>query len=180
MINSTFLSVKNSETLSDGATSSAEGYARLDEDGEGALFVKFSRSPESPYWIVGTDYENYSVVWSCKDITERDSYRKLLGVDEVCGLNISCRTVLGAVQKAGAVDERKRGGRWGSSREQFECRSVRTNGTRWERVRQKSIVFVKSFLFNKSLHLSSECTKTAAVIYSFQCLLEVTQKIMTH
>lgn len=29
----------------------------------------------APYWVLGTDYENYSVVWACNNIDESSSTR---------------------------------------------------------------------------------------------------------
>merc|ERR1711946_104011 len=34
----------------------------------GVTFTSFEYSPtDSPYWVLGTDYTSYAVVWSCSD-----------------------------------------------------------------------------------------------------------------
>jgi apolipoprotein D and lipocalin family protein len=48
---------------------SISGYARVESSGK--LLVRFPVIPvqiDSNYWVLGTDYENYSVVYSCTDI----------------------------------------------------------------------------------------------------------------
>jgi len=50
-----------------------QGTARVvDGDGKAKLGVRFPSVPfagEAPYWVLDTDYDNYSVVWSCNDLT---------------------------------------------------------------------------------------------------------------
>lgn len=51
-----------------GRDSSAVGRATLGKDDPAKLSVKFSKyQPAGPYWILDTDYETYSLVWSCSD-----------------------------------------------------------------------------------------------------------------
>lgn len=52
------------------ADSSIEGVARFVDSSknEGKLLVRFPLSPEGNYWVIGTDYDNYAIVWSCTDI----------------------------------------------------------------------------------------------------------------
>ncbi|XP_049949697.1 apolipoprotein D-like isoform X2 [Schistocerca serialis cubense] len=61
--------VNNTMTnLVTGRTQSIKGRARLaNNTSDARLVVIFSSvgSFEAPYWILGTDYDNYSVVWSC-------------------------------------------------------------------------------------------------------------------
>nr|CAD7425848.1 unnamed protein product [Timema monikensis] len=43
-----------------------KGSASLDSDsGEAKFLVKFGGIVTAPYWVLGTDYTSYSVVWSC-------------------------------------------------------------------------------------------------------------------
>ncbi|XP_063992620.1 apolipoprotein D-like [Diachasmimorpha longicaudata] len=51
-----------------GSPSSIEGSARIvDANDPGKLEVRFSLSPvKGSYWILDTDYESYSAVWSCQ------------------------------------------------------------------------------------------------------------------
>ncbi len=45
------------------------GYAEVpDPEEPGALEVHFPGSPAATYWVIGTDYENYASVYSCKDL----------------------------------------------------------------------------------------------------------------
>ncbi|XP_059474892.1 apolipoprotein D-like [Neocloeon triangulifer] len=47
------------------------GYAEVDSDsGEGKLLVSFPSVGQygSPYWILGTDYTSYTVVWACGEV----------------------------------------------------------------------------------------------------------------
>nr|XP_023016063.1 uncharacterized protein LOC111505480 [Leptinotarsa decemlineata] len=54
-----------------GIHSSIEGNAnQISRTEEAKLTVNFPSLPvnfDAPYWIIGTDYDNYSVVWSCND-----------------------------------------------------------------------------------------------------------------
>ncbi|KAI4494126.1 hypothetical protein M0802_009160 [Mischocyttarus mexicanus] len=54
-----------------GVAMSIEGYARFEgPSNESKLLVTFPSVPfagEAPYWVIGTDYENYAVVWSCRN-----------------------------------------------------------------------------------------------------------------
>ncbi|XP_023024212.1 apolipoprotein D [Leptinotarsa decemlineata] len=58
--------------ISSGNSSSAEGNARLASDtGEAKLLVQFPSNPvkrEAPYWVLSTDYNTYSIVWSCGEM----------------------------------------------------------------------------------------------------------------
>ncbi|XP_013176156.1 PREDICTED: apolipoprotein D-like [Papilio xuthus] len=53
-----------------GSTNEIKGYATKEsgEADEAKLSVYFPKMPiniAAPYWIVGTDYDSYSVIWSC-------------------------------------------------------------------------------------------------------------------
>ncbi|PNF27250.1 hypothetical protein B7P43_G05299 [Cryptotermes secundus] len=54
-----------------GIRSTIEGEVRLiGRTDESKLSVKFPSLPvlvDAPYWVLGTDYENYAVVWSCSN-----------------------------------------------------------------------------------------------------------------
>ncbi|XP_045478258.1 uncharacterized protein LOC123683308 [Harmonia axyridis] len=62
-----------------GKKSSIEGSAKAaSSSGEGKFAVNFPGrgfQADAPYWVLETDYENYSVVWSCVDITPPISAR---------------------------------------------------------------------------------------------------------
>uniref|UniRef100_A0A674I8S1 Apolipoprotein D n=1 Tax=Terrapene triunguis TaxID=2587831 RepID=A0A674I8S1_9SAUR len=60
------IKVINQELRSDGTINLIEGEA-VQRDGEPAkLSVSFYWAmPSSPYWVLATDYENYSMVYSC-------------------------------------------------------------------------------------------------------------------
>ncbi|XP_074545354.1 apolipoprotein D-like [Halichoeres trimaculatus] len=62
--------VLNKELLADGSTSSISGSAWAKDPSEPAkLQVSFfENSPPAPYWVLSTDYENYSLVYSCTDL----------------------------------------------------------------------------------------------------------------
>ncbi|KAK5889287.1 hypothetical protein CesoFtcFv8_015303 [Champsocephalus esox] len=62
--------VLNSELLSDGTISSINGSATAKDPSEPAkLQVSFFEyAPPAPYWVLSTDYENYSLVYSCTDL----------------------------------------------------------------------------------------------------------------
>ncbi|XP_006884345.1 PREDICTED: apolipoprotein D [Elephantulus edwardii] len=61
------IQVINQEIRDDGSLNQIEGEATVPDASEPAkLGVKFSwLMPISPYWVLDTDYENYSVVYSC-------------------------------------------------------------------------------------------------------------------
>ena len=45
------------------------GSARPTNGTSGQLGVTFPVAPaEAPYWVLDTDYDNYSVVWSCTNL----------------------------------------------------------------------------------------------------------------
>ncbi|XP_052084767.1 apolipoprotein D-like isoform X1 [Mytilus californianus] len=51
-----------------GRPSEAVGRATLGETEPAKLSVKFSRfQPAGAYWVLDTDYDTYSLVWSCSD-----------------------------------------------------------------------------------------------------------------
>lgn len=48
---------------------------------EGKLNVAFRKATpgtESNYWILGTDYENYAIVWNCKNSDNQSAGRVIL------------------------------------------------------------------------------------------------------
>ncbi|XP_026684260.1 uncharacterized protein LOC103515899, partial [Diaphorina citri] len=55
-----------------GITSNIEGEIRVFERSDTSkFFIKFPSLPmpmDAPYWILGTDYDNFAVVWSCIDL----------------------------------------------------------------------------------------------------------------
>ncbi|XP_029473223.1 apolipoprotein D [Rhinatrema bivittatum] len=57
----------NQQTLSDGSTNKIEGVATQANPNEPAkLGVKFFWfMPSAPYWVLSSDYENYSLIYSC-------------------------------------------------------------------------------------------------------------------
>ncbi|XP_042354248.1 apolipoprotein D-like [Plectropomus leopardus] len=62
--------VLNKELLADGTISSISGSAWSKDPAEPAkLQVSFfENSPPAPYWVLSTDYDNYSLVYSCTDL----------------------------------------------------------------------------------------------------------------
>lgn len=54
-----------------GVASSIEGIGRkTGRDGDSKLIVTFPSLPlpvDAPYWVLGTDYDSYAVVWSCNN-----------------------------------------------------------------------------------------------------------------
>ncbi|KAL0966821.1 hypothetical protein UPYG_G00300570 [Umbra pygmaea] len=67
--------VLNRELRAENIASSTTGYAKPKDSSEPAkLEVTFSEgSPPSPYWVLSSDYEGHSLVYSC---TEIDAYIK--------------------------------------------------------------------------------------------------------
>ncbi|XP_051985278.1 apolipoprotein D-like [Xyrauchen texanus] len=60
--------VLNEELLADGTINSIEGTAQIVDASEPAkLEVLFPGSPPAPYWVLATDYDNYSLVYGCAD-----------------------------------------------------------------------------------------------------------------
>ncbi|XP_069672058.1 apolipoprotein D-like [Periplaneta americana] len=64
------VSIVNRQTSSlTGIRSTIEGVVRLvGRTDESKLSVRFPSLPvlvDAPYWVLGTDYDNYAVVWSC-------------------------------------------------------------------------------------------------------------------
>ncbi|XP_031720916.1 apolipoprotein D-like [Anarrhichthys ocellatus] len=62
--------VFNSELLADGTVSSISGSATAKNPSEPAkLQVSFfENAPHAPYWVLSTDYDNYTLVYSCTDL----------------------------------------------------------------------------------------------------------------
>ncbi|KAM6990070.1 apolipoprotein D-like [Tautogolabrus adspersus] len=62
--------VLNQELLADGTINSISGSAWAKDASEPAkLLVSFFEfSPPAPYWVLSTDYDNYSLVYSCTDL----------------------------------------------------------------------------------------------------------------
>ncbi|XP_053186138.1 apolipoprotein D-like [Scomber japonicus] len=62
--------VLNKELLADGTTNSISGSARAKDPSEPAklLVSFFENSPPAPYWVLSTDYDSYSLVYSCTDL----------------------------------------------------------------------------------------------------------------
>ncbi|XP_014269584.1 apolipoprotein D-like [Maylandia zebra] len=61
--------VHNAELLSDGTVNSIEGVAKVKEPSQPAvLSVNFFKGvADGPYWVLSTDYQSYSLVYSCSD-----------------------------------------------------------------------------------------------------------------
>lgn len=60
-----YFSVVNAEYLDTGKWNSVEGKAYCESSGDGHCHVKFPKSPWGQYNVLDTDYNNYSVVYSC-------------------------------------------------------------------------------------------------------------------
>ncbi|XP_075875865.1 apolipoprotein D-like [Nelusetta ayraudi] len=62
--------VLNRELLADGTINSISGSAMSKDPFEPAklLVTFFENSPPAPYWVLSTDYDNYSLVYSCTDL----------------------------------------------------------------------------------------------------------------
>ncbi|KAM3838345.1 apolipoprotein D-like [Diretmus argenteus] len=63
------VSVRNAELLSNGQVNSIEGVAKVKDPSEPAILdVSFFKgAPGAPYWVLSTDYQSYSLVYSCSD-----------------------------------------------------------------------------------------------------------------
>ncbi|XP_068566337.1 gamma-glutamyl hydrolase-like [Cebidichthys violaceus] len=61
--------VRNEELLSNGKRNSIEGVARVKNSSQPAILgVSFFKGvPDGPYWVLSTDYQSYSLVYSCTD-----------------------------------------------------------------------------------------------------------------
>ncbi|XP_063768491.1 gamma-glutamyl hydrolase-like isoform X2 [Eleginops maclovinus] len=61
--------VHNAELLSNGKINSIEGVAKVKNSTQPAILdVSFFKGvPDSPYWVLSTDYQSYSLVYSCAD-----------------------------------------------------------------------------------------------------------------
>ncbi|XP_036376281.1 apolipoprotein D-like [Megalops cyprinoides] len=59
--------VVNAELLSDGIVNEIVGTARVKDPSQPAILEVsfFEGAPSAPYWVLSTDYENYSLVYSC-------------------------------------------------------------------------------------------------------------------
>ncbi|KAK9979176.1 hypothetical protein ABG768_012620 [Culter alburnus] len=61
--------VRNDELLANGTINFIEGTAKIVDASEPAkLEVSFFEyAPPAPYWVLATDYDNYTLVYSCSD-----------------------------------------------------------------------------------------------------------------
>lgn len=61
--------VRNAELLSNGKINSIEGVAKVKDPSQPAILdVGFFKGvADAPYWVLSTDYESYSLVYSCSD-----------------------------------------------------------------------------------------------------------------
>ncbi|XP_029314081.1 apolipoprotein D-like [Cottoperca gobio] len=61
--------VRNAELLSNGKINSIEGVAKVKNSSQPAILdVSFFKGvPGSPYWVLSTDHQSYSLVYSCSD-----------------------------------------------------------------------------------------------------------------
>ncbi|XP_041670425.1 apolipoprotein D-like [Cheilinus undulatus] len=61
--------VHNAELLSNGKINSIEGVAQVKNSSQPAILdVSFFKGvPDSPYWVLSTDYHSYALVYSCSD-----------------------------------------------------------------------------------------------------------------
>uniref|UniRef100_A0A3B5AFI3 Apolipoprotein D n=1 Tax=Stegastes partitus TaxID=144197 RepID=A0A3B5AFI3_9TELE len=62
--------VLNRELLADGTINTISGSAVSKSSSEPAklLVSFFENSPPAPYWVLSTDYDSYSLVYSCTDL----------------------------------------------------------------------------------------------------------------
>ncbi|KAM6948226.1 apolipoprotein D-like [Aplochiton taeniatus] len=70
------VSVLNEELLNDGTVSTAIGKAVVVDAAEPAkLEVSFfENQPPGPYWVLSTDYENYTLIYGCTSLGENLRY----------------------------------------------------------------------------------------------------------
>ncbi|XP_051553246.1 apolipoprotein D-like isoform X3 [Myxocyprinus asiaticus] len=62
--------VRNDELLANGTINFIEGTAKIVDESEPAkLEVSFfENAPGAPYWVLATDYDNYTLVYACSDV----------------------------------------------------------------------------------------------------------------
>uniref|UniRef100_A0A8C6TFI6 Apolipoprotein D n=1 Tax=Neogobius melanostomus TaxID=47308 RepID=A0A8C6TFI6_9GOBI len=62
--------VLNTELLANGTVNSISGSATAKDPSEPAKLsvTFFENSPAAPYWVLDTDYDSYSLVYSCTDL----------------------------------------------------------------------------------------------------------------
>ncbi|XP_039645804.1 apolipoprotein D-like isoform X3 [Perca fluviatilis] len=62
--------VHNSELVLNGKINSIEGVAKVKNSSQPAILAVsfFKGVPDSPYWVLDTDYQSYSLVYSCSDV----------------------------------------------------------------------------------------------------------------
>ncbi|XP_056599959.1 apolipoprotein D-like [Triplophysa dalaica] len=60
--------VRNDELLADGTINFIEGTAKIVDPSEPAkLEVSFFEGSGAPYWVLATDYDNYTLVYGCSE-----------------------------------------------------------------------------------------------------------------
>uniref|UniRef100_A0A4W6G772 Apolipoprotein D n=1 Tax=Lates calcarifer TaxID=8187 RepID=A0A4W6G772_LATCA len=61
--------VHNAELLSNGKINSIDGVAKVINESQPAILgVSFFRGvPDAPYWVLSTDYQSYTLVYSCSE-----------------------------------------------------------------------------------------------------------------